>query len=111
MLTTWKIGTGKNQNSMKGQSMTDMFEQTTFVTNLSEQALSECQQLLNSAKFNLRRNLYLAGKLTSISLLIQPDLEDTVCRVVQVLCHSAGQLRVDWDRVAIWMVEDSSGRN
>ena len=73
------------------------------MTDLSEQALKECQVLLASARLTLRRGLYLQGELTSVTLLVQPDLEDAAFRRVRVMCHSAGQLKVDWERVGFWL--------
>lgn len=81
------------------------------MSDLPEQALAECQSLLLAAKCSVRQGLLLNGNLTAVSVLVLPDFTDHQFRQVQVVCHAAGHLRVDWERVGFWMSEELTGGN
>src|SRR2546423_847811 len=68
---------------------------------LSEQALVECQELLLSAKVEAKRNSSVHGKLTAISILNMPVAGDPSRRRIEIVCHSAGHLSVEWDRLYV----------
>lgn len=81
--------------------MTDLSERA--LSDLGERAIHECQHLLISQGISLGRGTCLQGELISVSVLILPDRKDSAYRSVQVICHPVGQLRVDWERVGIWL--------
>jgi hypothetical protein len=61
-------------------------------------AFHESLALLNSARFTLRRNLYLQGEHSAISIVVDERESE---RKVLVVCHVAGHLRMDWDGIGI----------
>jgi hypothetical protein len=79
------------------------------MTEGSERVLAECLQLLVSARCRLRQGMCLTGKLGAVSVLVMPDLVDKAFRTIQIVCHAAGHLRVDWGRFGVWVQESGGG--
>jgi hypothetical protein len=77
---------------------------------LLERARLECLNLLDSARFSTWKGLHLNGALTAISILPRPDREDPdTCRI-ELICHGAGHIRVEWERVPLELVDTESER-
>ena len=85
---------------------------------ITEQALNECQELLISAKVEADRNAHLQGRLTSVSILNMPAMEDPSLRRIEIVCHRTGHLNIEWDRLYViptdkslpWLLVGPSGR-
>jgi hypothetical protein len=81
-------------------------EQRAFET--LEGARKECSSLLCSMELDLGRPLYLQGKTTAVSILPQPDPEQPGFCHLQILCHAAGHLNVDWERIPVVLTDPTA---
>jgi hypothetical protein len=80
------------------------------LSELLETARLECMNLLDSARFSTWRDCHLNGSLAGISILVRPDrAQPDTCRI-DVICQSAGQLRIDWERVPLELVDSETDR-
>jgi hypothetical protein len=74
-----------------------------------DRALNECLSLIASAKFSSVQGLHTGGEIVSISVWVRPEPSDPDVSWVQVMCHAAGHLKVDWERVPLWLFDLRTG--
>ena len=75
-----------------------------------ESARLECLDLLDSARFSTWRDSHLRGSVAGVSILVRPDsAKPDTCRI-DVICQSAGQLRVDWERIPLELVDTETNQ-
>jgi hypothetical protein len=86
-------------NGTMGNSVDEQIQE------VQENARFECQHLLDSARFSTLRDSHLRGSLAGVSILVRPDrVQPDTCRI-DVICQSAGQLRVGWERIPLELVD------